>query len=74
MSSMTASESLLRRIRGEFLQSPGLRLTAWQFQRLWNLDSDECRVIIKHLVDMRFLRETSDGTFVRHDSSVDTSV
>ena len=68
MSSMTASESLLRCIRGEFLDTPGLRLTAWQFQRLWNLDADECRVIIQRLVKAEFLREAPDGAFVRRDS------
>lgn len=67
MSSMTASESLIQLIRSEFVESPGLRLTAWQFQRLWNLDADECRVVIQRLVSTRFLREARDGTLVRRE-------
>ncbi len=67
MSSMTASESLLQRIRSEFVESPGLRLTTWQFQRLWNLDPDECQMIIQRLVSTQFLREARDGTLVRRE-------
>lgn len=68
MSSLTASESLLQRIRREFLENPALRLTPWQFQRLLCLDADECQIILRRLVQMRFLRAASDGTFVRHSA------
>lgn len=68
MSSLTAGESLLQHIRGEFLESPGLRLTLSQFQRLWNLDVDECRTVVQRLVHSRFLREAADGTLVRDES------
>lgn len=67
MSSMTASESLIQLIRSEFVESPGLRLTVWQFQRLWNLDAHECRIVIQRLVSTRFLREARDGTLVRRE-------
>jgi hypothetical protein len=67
MSSLTASEPLLQRIRGEFLETPTLRLTPWQFQRLWCLDADECQIVLQRLVHMRFLRAAPDGTFVRGD-------
>jgi len=63
-----ASESLLQHIRGEFAESPGLRLTFWQFQRLWNLDAGEAQRVIELLVFLRFLREARDGTFVRRES------
>jgi hypothetical protein len=68
MSSLTASESLLQRIRREFLENPALRLTPWQFQRLLCLDADECQIILRRLVQMRFLRAGPDGTFVRHSA------
>jgi hypothetical protein len=58
-------QSVIQHIRGEFLESPGLRLTPWQIQRLWNLDVDECRAAVQKLLDARFLREERDGTFVR---------
>ena len=65
MSRMANLEPVLQRIRGEFHESPGLRLTHWQFQRLWNLDSDEARLVIQQLLQTRFLRGARDGTFVR---------
>jgi hypothetical protein len=65
---MSSLEIVLRRIRGEFHESPGLRLTHWQFQRLWNLDADQARLVIEQLVQARFLRGARDGTFVRRDS------
>jgi hypothetical protein len=58
-------DSILQRIRGEFHESPGLRLTHWQFQRLWNLDDDQARLVIEQLLQTRFLRGARDGTFVR---------
>jgi hypothetical protein len=65
MSTMIASESFVRRIHSEYVENPDLRLTRWQFQRLWNLDSDECEMVLERLVRTMFLEEASDGTFVR---------
>jgi hypothetical protein len=58
-------ESVVEHIRGEFLEIPGLRLTPWQIQRLWNLDLDDYRAAVQQLLDARFLRQARDGTFVR---------
>jgi hypothetical protein len=65
MSRLASLEQVIQRIRGEFHESPGLRLTHWQFQRLWNLDADQARLVIDELVETRFLRGTRDGAFVR---------
>lgn len=54
-------------IRAEYLESPGLRLTASQVQRMWRLDAVQCEAILTALVDARFLRRTRDGEFVRFD-------
>ena len=54
-------------IRAEYLESPGLRLTATQIQRMWRLDTVQCEAILTALVDARFLRKTRDGDFVRFD-------
>jgi hypothetical protein len=54
-------------IRAEYLESPGLRLTAMQIQRMWQLDTVQCEAILTALVDARFLRRTRDGEFVRLD-------
>ncbi len=59
------SEDALRRIRGEYLEMPGLRLTTAQAQRLWNLDRPTCERLLGTLVANRFLQKTRDGSFVR---------
>jgi hypothetical protein len=68
---MTPYQSLddaLRRVRGEYLEMPGLRLTSAQAQRLWGLDRTSCDVLLSTLVDARFLSRTRDGAFVRSES------
>ena len=37
-----ASDEVLRRVQGEFLEMTGLRLTTPQARRLWGLDSAQC--------------------------------
>ena len=56
---------LLRRIRGEFLEMPGLRLTCAQAQRLWGLDVQTCALVLEQLVDVQFLIRASDGRYMR---------
>ena len=58
-------EGILRRIRGEYLEMPGLRLTAAQAQRLWGLDRAACDAALRELIDAKFLYRTRDGSFVR---------
>ena len=40
-------EGLLRRIRSEFLEMPGLRLSREQAQRLWALDAATCDRVLE---------------------------
>ena len=58
---------VLRRVRGEYLEMPGLRLTPQQARRLWRLDETACDAVLRALVKDRFLARTRDGAFVRHD-------
>ncbi|HWT45826.1 MAG TPA: hypothetical protein VN085_07660, partial [Vicinamibacterales bacterium] len=60
-------EDVLQRIQGEFVEMPGLRLTAAQAQRLWGLERDVCDALLKALVDAKFLSRTRDGAFIRMD-------
>ncbi len=60
-------QDIVRRIRGEFLEMPGLRLTPEQARRLWRLDERACDAVLGALVDARFLARTRDGAFIRHD-------
>ena len=62
-------EQMLRRIQGEFLEMPGLRLTCRQAQRMWNLDALVCEALLAALVDVRFLVQTPDGLFIQRIGS-----
>ena len=39
-------DEVLQRIQGEYLEMPGLRLTAAQAQRLWGLERDVCDALL----------------------------
>ena len=56
---------MLRRVQGEFLEMPGLRLTEPQARRLWGLDAASCEALLRALVDTKFLFRTRDGAFMR---------
>ena len=52
---MTNLSHLRARIRGEFTEMPGLRLTVAQAQRLFGLDDATCQQVIDALVSAAFL-------------------
>ena len=58
-------DEVLQRIQGEYVEMPGLRLTAAQAQRLWGIGSDECASLLSALVEAKFLERTRDGAFIR---------
>jgi hypothetical protein len=62
---MRATEDVFRRVQGEYLEMPGLRLTEAQARRLWNLDQASCEALLGALVDAKFLFKTRDGAFMR---------
>ena len=62
-----APDDVLRRVRGEYIEMPGLRLTTAQAQRLWGLDRASCDSLLAALVDSKFLSRTRDGAFVRSE-------
>ena len=55
-------EDVLRRVQGEYLEMPGLRLTTAQAQRLWGLDRAACDAVLDA---PEFLVRSSDGAFLR---------
>ena len=59
---------LLQRVRAEFNEMPGLRLTPAQAARLLGLDHLSCERVINVLVHSAFLRWTPDGSVVRSES------
>jgi hypothetical protein len=65
---MEHHQSLVERVRGEFNEMPGLRLTPAQAARLWQLEASVCEQVIERLVRSSFLRWTSCGAVVRTQS------
>ena len=64
-----SSEEMLRRVQGEYLEMPGLRLTEPQARRLWGLDAASCDALLGALIDAKFLFRTRDGAFMRIDQA-----
>jgi hypothetical protein len=60
-----ALHDLLRRIESEYLEMPGLCVTAPQAQRLWGLDTTTCSFVLATLVQRGVLKRTHHGTYVR---------
>jgi len=58
-------EAIVRRVRNEFHEMPGLRLTPAQATRLWGLERETCREVIDMLVAAAFLRWTAAGAVTR---------
>ena len=55
----------LRRIRAEYLEMPGLRLTLGQAQRLCGIERTLCQTVLEALVSERFLCVKADGAYAR---------
>ena len=57
--------AVANRVRNEFMEMPGLRLTVGQAARLWGLELPACEKVIDALVGAAFLRWTPAGTVAR---------
>jgi hypothetical protein len=57
----TRVTDLVRLIRSEYDEMPGLCLTPAQMQRLWLLEPGTCDQVLRALVDAGYLRLTSIG-------------
>jgi hypothetical protein len=60
---VTTVEGVLKRLLGEYLEMPGLRLTVSQVQRLCGIERTRCQSALDVLVDGTFLCLKSDGTY-----------
>jgi hypothetical protein len=56
---------LTARIRAEFDESPGMRVTQAQISRLFLLDSTLCSTVVSALVDSGFLRKDGIGRYLK---------
>jgi hypothetical protein len=64
----SAADALMRRVRGEYWEMPGMKLTMPQAQRLWALDAATCQSLLLSLVENGFLARTHDGAYARSAS------
>jgi hypothetical protein len=62
---MKSNEDVVSRLRGEFLEMPGLRLKSVQVQRLCGVERTVCEAVLDLLVDEKFLTVRSDGHYAR---------
>jgi hypothetical protein len=59
---------LVDRVRSEFGEMPGLRLTPAQASRLLGIEPGACSSVIDALVHGAFLRRTPDGRIIRAET------
>lgn len=57
----------LQLIRAEYVEVPGLHLTEPQVRRLWGLDTVTAEALLSALLDVKFLKRTRQGAYVRAD-------
>jgi hypothetical protein len=63
--SASAPERFLQRIRAEYLEMPGLRLTRGQVERLCGVEHTISQVVLDALVEAKFLCVKGDGAYGR---------
>ena len=60
---MAVPRKLLQRLREEFEDAPGLRLTTGEAARYWGLDETTCALVLGELWAAGFLARGADGRF-----------
>ena len=63
-----ARDALMARVRGEYREMPGMRLTIDQAMKLWMLDRKTCSGVLNSLVAAHFLEMDRHGQYVRAHS------
>ncbi|MGH9254104.1 MAG: hypothetical protein ACRD3C_05990 [Vicinamibacterales bacterium] len=61
---MPSLDRLTDRIRAEFGELPGLKVTFAQACRLWHADETKCLAALEALVEEGFLRRSASGAFI----------
>jgi hypothetical protein len=57
-------ESLVARVRGEYFEMPGLRVTLAQACRLWQVDVSTSETLFEYLLRVGFLCKTDSGFYI----------
>jgi len=60
----TSFDSLVDRVRGEYSEMPGLRLSISQACRLWRVDVATCEMVFEQLVREGFLYKTETSAYI----------
>lgn len=58
-------EALIMQVQNEFLDTPGLHLTAAEAERRFAADRETCEAVLNTLVDAGVLATMPRGTYVR---------
>jgi hypothetical protein len=61
---MAMHEQIMRRIRAEYREMPDMSLRPEQVQRLCGIEGAMCKEALGALVEAKFLRVRSDGSYV----------
>jgi len=64
MTRMSPYEQAFNRIRAEFTEMPGMRLTSEQVERLSGISNSVCKLVLDDLVRAGFLSD-GNGTYAR---------
>jgi hypothetical protein len=56
---------LAQRLREEFEEAPGLRITVIEASRFWGLDEETCGRVLARLFATGFLKQGLDGRYRR---------
>ena len=62
---MKTIQDVIERMRAEYLEMPGLRLTSEQAQRLCGIERTVCQLVLDGLITVNFLHRTAGGHYVR---------
>ncbi len=65
---MSPYEQAFNRIRAEYEEMPGMRLTPEQVERLSGVDRAVCRRVLDDLVRAQFLATRHDGLYCRRSN------
>ena len=60
---IVSKDEMLRRIHGDYLEMPDLRLSRAQAQRVWELDERTCTDLLESLTKDGLLERSHDGTY-----------
>jgi DNA-binding IclR family transcriptional regulator len=62
---LPSGATLENRVRAEFREMPGMRLSFDQAVRLWALDRRSCQAVLERLIAVGFLQRDDQGRYCK---------